>query len=62
MQYSISFNQDFAALVIKGLRKLPLEEIEGALGSFIKTLKEQEDMQAKNNEPESQEAVEAQLV
>ena len=42
MQYSISFDETFAALMVKALRKLPLEEVEGPLSALIKHFREQE--------------------
>ena len=41
MQFSLSMDENFANLVLRGLRKLPMDEVEGALASLVKELNKQ---------------------
>ena len=41
MQFSLSMDENVANLVLRGLRKLPMDEVEGALASLVKELNKQ---------------------
>lgn len=59
MQFSLSMDENFANLVVRGLRKLPMDEVEGALTSLVKELNKQaaEQKTAQDEEPKEVEVM-----
>lgn len=58
MQFSLNFDETFATLVVKGLRKLPIEEAGQALEAFVKECNKQVEAQKDQEEPKEAEIVE----
>jgi hypothetical protein len=53
-------DETFATLLLRGLRKLPMEEVEGALASLVQELNRQasEQKAAQDEEPKEVEVIE----
>lgn len=59
MVFNLRFDEKFAELVLRGLRKLPMDEVEGALASLVQELNRQaaEQKAAQDEEPKEVEVM-----